>query len=126
MKTKLRVFLTCLVVAALSACGGSSSSGSSPPGVIPPPSAGAVTLEWTPPTTNNDGSTLVDLAGYKIYQSQTNSYAALQLVTTLTNPGLASYMVEGLAAGTYYFSVTAYNSSNSESDYSNLISMTVN
>lgn len=126
MNRIVKISVSALLICALYACGGSSGGTAAGPPVNQPPSTGAATLQWTPPTANSDGSTLVDLTGYKIYQSQTNSEASLQLVATLSTPGLASYMVEGLSAGTYYFSVTAYNSSNLESDYSNLVSVTVN
>ncbi len=126
MKRIVRNCVSALLIGSLYACGGSSGGTAAGPPVNQPPSTGAATLQWTPPTANSDGSTLVDLSGYKVYQSQTNSAANLQLVATLTTPGLASYMVEGLSAGTYYFAITAYNSSNLESDYSNLVSVTVN
>ena len=69
---------------------------------------GSATLSWTPPTQNSDGSPLVDLAGYKIYWgTASGSYTS---VVQLGNPGLATYVVDGLASGaTYYFAVSAFN-----------------
>jgi hypothetical protein len=43
----------------------------------------------------------------------------------LDNPGLASYVVENLAPGTYYFVVTALSSTGAESQFSNVASKTI-
>jgi hypothetical protein len=76
-----------------------------------------VTLSWTPPTQNADGTALSNLAGYKIkYGQQTGVYTN---EISIANPGIAAYMVEGLAPGTYYFVITAYNSKGVESTLSN-------
>ena len=49
-------------------CGGAGSGDtSSAAGPSPGSSSGTVTLSWTPPTQNVDGSYLTDLAGYNIY-----------------------------------------------------------
>jgi hypothetical protein len=83
----------------------------------PVAATGSATLSWTPPTTNIDDSTLVDLAGYRIkYGTSPGSYPN---VIDVTNEGLTSYVVENLSANTYYFVMTAYNSSNVESENSN-------
>jgi len=98
---------------------------SPPPAASPPPAptptpvpqARAATLEWTVPTTMTDGSTLADLAGYRIHYGK--SVRALDQVIEIRNPSLSSYMVENLAPGTYYFAVTAFTSHNHESERSN-------
>src|ERR1700686_4746433 len=66
-----------VVTGALAGCGGgaSSSTGSSPPvtsqspppAPAPTPTVGAAALSWTAPDQNTDGSTLTNLAGYRIY-----------------------------------------------------------
>lgn len=77
----------------------------------------SVTLTWTPPTENEDGTPLTNLAGYRIrYGSQSGNYTS---VVNLTNPGLATYVLGGLASGTYYVVISAYNQSGIESGYSN-------
>lgn len=79
-------------------------------------SLGSVTLSWTPPTENTDGTPLTDLAGYRIYWGDgSGSYPNS---VTLENPGLTTYVVENLAPGTYEFVATSYNSAGVESDYS--------
>jgi hypothetical protein len=94
--------------------------------VTAPASAGtsAVTLAWTPPTENVDGSTLVDLSGYKIHYGD----ASQQYSDTIavSNPGLTRYVIDALPPGTHYVAMTAYTSSGAESDYSGEVKVTVN
>jgi hypothetical protein len=79
-------------------------------------SLGSATLSWTPPTQNEDGTTLTDLAGYKLYWSTTpGSYTAS---ATIDNPSITSYVVDNLAPGTYEFVATAYNDAGVESRFS--------
>jgi hypothetical protein len=85
---------------------------------------GAATLHWTPPTSNTNGSTITNLAGYVISYG-TNS-ATLTTTVKLTNPGLTSYMISGLAKGTYYFAVSAYESTGATSSLSGKVSKTIN
>ena len=87
-------------------------------------SLGSVTLSWTPPTQNEDGTPLTDLAGYKIYWGTTPGVYPNSV--TLSNPGLTSYVVENLVPGTYEFVATSFNSAGMESVYSNPATRTVN
>lgn len=89
----------------------------------PPASSGTVTINWTPPTQNTDGSTLTNLAGYHIYYG--TSQSALTKVVNITNPGLASYVISNLSAATWYFSVTSLNSKGVESPRSASVSHVV-
>jgi hypothetical protein len=83
---------------------------------------GSATLTWTPPTQNTDGSPLTNLAGYKIYWgSSAGSYPSS---VTVNNPGLSSYVVDNLMPGTHFFAVTVFNSSGTESGFSNTASKT--
>lgn len=91
----------------------------------PPPSAGNATVSWAPPTQNTNGSTLTNLAGYRILYGKTRGGPYSSNIT-LTNPSLSTYVVENLTAGTYYFVVTARNSTGVESAYSNEASKTIN
>jgi hypothetical protein len=84
---------------------------------------GSATLSWTPPTRNTDGSTLTNLAGYRILYG--TSPSALTRTVQLANPGLSRYVVENLAAGTWYFSVRSYSSTGAESSGSNTASTTI-
>ena len=89
-------------------------------------SLGSVTLDWTPPTENDDGSDLVDLDGYKIYWRTMPGSGGYPNSVTLENEGLTSYMVENLAPGTYEFVATSFNTARVESVYSNPATKVVN
>jgi hypothetical protein len=86
-------------------------------------STGAATVSWMPPTEKIDGSPLLDLAGYRIYWGRTE-HSYTQSVT-LDNPGLTSYVVEQLTAGTWYFAATALDAAGMESRFSNVASKTI-
>ncbi|MEM6710405.1 MAG: putative Ig domain-containing protein [Pseudomonadota bacterium] len=80
-------------------------------------SLGSATLTWTPPTLNDDGSPLMDLAGYRLYWgTQPGVYTDS---VTINDPGISTFVVENLTPGTYEFVSTAFNASGVESRYSN-------
>jgi hypothetical protein len=90
------------------------------------PAAGAsgVSLTWSAPTQNSDGTPLTDLQGYKIhYGMQSQNYTG---AISVNNPTLTTYLVNSLPAGKYYFAVTAYNSAGLESPPSDEITATFN
>lgn len=83
-------------------------------GVAPAPTTGSVTLFWDAPTTNADGTPCTDLAGYKLYYgSGSRQYS---MVLDLGN--VTTHALDGLASGTYYFAVSAYDSAGNESELS--------
>jgi hypothetical protein len=88
-----------------------------------PPANGSATLSWTPPTQNTDGSTLSNLAGFRIQYG--SSPSALSQTIQVANPGIATYVVSGLSSGTWYFSVKAYTSSGAESANSTVVNKTI-
>ena len=77
----------------------------------------STTLSWTPPTQNEDGSALMDLAGYKIYWGTTPGQYTHSV--KIENAGMSSYVVENLTPGTYEFAATSFNMAGVESAYSN-------
>jgi hypothetical protein len=83
---------------------------------------GSATVNWTPPTTNTDGTSLMNLAGYRIYYG-TSASNLDKMVSA--NVGTTSYMVENLTPATWYFAVKAYTSSGTESDASNVATKTI-
>jgi hypothetical protein len=83
---------------------------------------GSATLSWVPPTENDDGTPLLDLAGYKVYWGQTKDFAYSK---TLGNPSVTSYIIEQLTPGTWYFATTAFNADGVESSHSNVASKTI-
>jgi len=82
-----------------SATGGAAANGGT--------ASGVARLSWDP--------ALAGAAGFKVYYgTSSGSYS------TSINVGLVpGYSVSGLAPGTYYFAVTAYDASGNESLYSN-------
>ena len=84
---------------------------------------GSATLYWIDPTRNTDGTPLTNFAGIRIYYG--NSSASLSHVVQIPGATTTSYTVGNLAAGTWYFGATAYNSAGSESGLSQIGSKTV-
>jgi len=86
-------------------------------------------LSWTAPTQNTDGSTLTNLAGYRIYRGNSagavaSSYPA-NPAQQIANPATLTHTFTGLSPGTYYFAVSAYASSGAESALSAVGSKTI-
>jgi len=86
-------------------------------------SNGGATLSWTPPTQNTDGTSLSNLAGYRI--SYGTNASAMTGTIQVSNPGVSSYVISNLSPGTYYFAVRAYTSNGTESGNSNVQSKTI-
>lgn len=86
-------------------------------------SLGSVTLSWTAPTENEDGTPLTDLAGYRIYWGMTSGTYPNSV--TIDNPGLMTYVIDNLAPGTYEFVATSFDATGVESAYSNPATMIV-
>jgi hypothetical protein len=85
---------------------------------------GSAMVSWTAPTANTDGSTLANLASYRVHYGRAST--SLDQFVAVNNPGLTSYTVEGLGTGVWYFAVIAVNANGSESDLSNVAMKTVN
>src|SRR6266849_6837678 len=86
-----------------------------------PAQAAQVQLAWDAPTQAN-GTPVPNLAGYKLYYgSQSGQYQ-----TTVPVGMTTTYTVTNLSAGqTYYFAVKAYDSTGTESAFSNEVSVTL-
>jgi len=89
----------------------------------PPPTTGTATLSWTQPTHNTDGSPITGLAGYHIYYGTNESNPSQRI--DLTGATATAYVVQGLAPGTYYFTVVAYNDAGIDSPDSNVAVKTI-
>lgn len=79
------------------------------------PGKDSITVNWVAPTLNDDGTPLTDLAGYKIYYS--NSPAMSQNQVKDVKPGSVNSAVlgPGLAPGTYYIVMNSYTAASIES-----------
>jgi Calx-beta domain len=89
----------------------------------PAPTTGEATLSWVRPTLYTNGSPMTDLAGYKIYYGKSST--ALTGVIQVTSPSTVEFEISSLGAGTWYFSVSAYNSEAVESERSAVASKTI-
>lgn len=78
--------------------------------------AGPVTLTWTAPTENTDGTPLTDLAGFRIYYGSQPSGPYDQQTGDI-GAAESSYQIT-LPAGGWYFVATAFNAAGVESEYS--------
>jgi len=85
---------------------------------------GSVTLSWTPPTQNEDGSPLTNLRGFRIYYGM--SAADLNTMAEIPNAGVTTAVVENLSPATWYFGVKAYTTDGVESSFSNVANKQVN
>jgi hypothetical protein len=84
---------------------------------------GSVTLQWTAPTENTNGTPLTNLAGYWIYYG--TSANALTKSVQITNPGIVSYVLQNLSPGTWYFALSSYTNAGVQSSTSPVASTTV-
>jgi PKD repeat protein len=73
-------------------------------------------LSWNAPSYNDDGTLITDLEGYNVYYGiETGIYTK-----TIDVGNVTTYQLGGLTEGlTYFFVVTAYDTSGNESGYSN-------
>jgi fibronectin type 3 domain-containing protein len=103
------------IVFAFDTSGNTSAASAQVSATVPAAAAGFFeTIAWSAPTANTDGSTLKDLAGYKVYVgTSSRKYSSVHSAGNVTQ-----YTVGPLAAGTYYFCVTSCDSSGNESPYS--------
>lgn len=86
------------------------------PDPVPDPASGSVTLSWTAPTENEDGSVLTDLAGFRLYWGTTSG--SYPNSVTINDKDATTYVVDNLSSGTYEFVATSFNTSGVESRFS--------
>jgi hypothetical protein len=84
---------------------------------------GSTTLSWSAPTKNTDGSSLTNLAGYRVYYGTTAGTYTHSV--QLPNKSMTSVVIEGLTPARWYFAVKAYNTSGITSAYSGSVSKLV-
>lgn len=80
---------------------------------VTPFASSSVTISWTPPTQNTDGSMLTNLAGYYIYYG--SNYASFTNSLQLSNPALTSWVMSSLDSTDIYFAMSAYSATGAES-----------
>lgn len=105
-----------LLLTTLSACGGE----------LTVEETISATLTWTPPTARMSGATLLssEISSYRAYYGTSSGvYTLTKDVATSSCSSTCSTTISGLS-GTYYFVVTATDTSGNESGYSNEVSKT--
>ena len=91
--------------------------------VAPPPVSSKAELNWTAPTQNEDGSALTNLAGYKVRYGQ--ALGALDKVLDVPSAATTRVIIDGLTAGTWYFTVASYTNTGVESAPTGAVSKTI-
>jgi hypothetical protein len=115
--------LVVLPIACAVAAVGCSDGGSAPAEPPAAVSSSTATLEWSRPWSNEDGSALTDLAGYKVYYGP-EEYTP-DHVLDVRGANVSKAEIQGLARGTWYFAITSYNSAGVESVKSGVVSTTL-
>lgn len=129
-KTLARLLLAVSFTLLLDACGGPSSGGVVPTqGIVSGNTSGATTpssnvttgafsLSWTAPIDRADGTPLAlsEIAGYRVHYGKTKGSYPNHI--NITNGSLQSATLNGIPVGTYYVSMSTYDSSGLESSYS--------
>ncbi|MDD2321566.1 MAG: fibronectin type III domain-containing protein [Geobacteraceae bacterium] len=116
--------LSMVVMVSVSGCGSGSGDGSflfgGDDAAKRKVTVGSATLAWEAPV-NSDGTPMTNVAGYNVhYGTSSGSYRY-----KVDNGMLTTCTISGLSRGTYYFSVTCYDASGSESSFSNETSKTI-
>jgi hypothetical protein len=122
--------LGALVISAiLAGCGGSTQSGGSVSDASTSSSsssvatADSVTLSWSAPTENTNGSALTNLTGYIIYYG--TSASAMTQTIDINTVGMLTYVVDNLSAGNWYFQIVAVNAAGVQSSPSATVSVSI-
>jgi len=82
-----------------------------------------ITLDWTPPTENVDGTALTDLQGYNVWYGFGSGGYTQSINIMDSGASSFTFPVNGVASGTQIFvAMTAYDFEGNESAYSNEVS----
>ena len=121
MNRKLIVTAVAVLFAiCLGACGELTTIDGAVPEVPGDGGSNSLMLSWTAPTTNEDGSPLEDLAGYRIYYgNESGNYFYVAEIGNSTAAKLSN-----LSDKSWYVVVTAYDFFGNESSFSNEINYT--
>jgi len=107
-------FLPLILIAGCGGGGGGSSSGGGSvagSGIT----TKSITLSWASPETNDDGSPIDDLAGFKVFYGK----GSKNYMNSVDVGSLNEATINNLTTGTWCFSTTAYDFSGNESSPSN-------
>lgn len=93
-----------------------------------PATNSTLSIVWTKPTLNTDGSALTDCSGYNVYYD--TSSAAVSSATAIPKTSIPScntlsYVSPGVAAGTWYVAISTLSTSGGEGNKSNQANITL-
>jgi hypothetical protein len=83
----------------------------------------SATLKWDPPTTNEDGSPLTGLRGFRVYYGVDQTQLTNRV--EIANADITSATIEDLEPAKWYFAVRAYTDDGTESRRSNVVSKSI-
>ena len=94
------------VLPLIASCSGQAGSIHPPAGAAS--TGGTLTVSWSPPTRNADGTPVTELTGYTIYYGRGSK--AYEKSMSIDNPSATQAVIHGLQPGVdYYFAVAAHN-----------------
>ena len=96
----------------IASCSGQ--TGSNPPPAGAAGTGGTLTVSWSAPTKNADGTPATDLTGYTILYGLGPKAYSMRM--SIDNPSTTKAVIHGLHPGAdYYFVVTAHNAAGQQS-----------
>jgi hypothetical protein len=84
---------------------------------------GVATLKWQPPTLNENGEPLTDLAAYHVLYGRSEN--DLRYSMRINDPSQSTVVVNGLGNGKWYFSIVAVNEHGKASKPSNVVTKVI-
>jgi hypothetical protein len=87
------------------------------------PAFGSARISWVAPVRYRDGSPLTNIAGYQIYYGTRAD--DLTNTQTVNDSGATSATITGLAPGTWYFAVSAFDDLNAMSENSVVVAKSI-
>lgn len=132
--------LVILLSTVISGCSGEGAFSVPSDSTGPVGGTGVVALSWESPMTNTDGSCISDMAGYRVFYGnssgnylyqktvpvETLSCTATGAATSCGSVETCTYSVDSLSQGQWYFAVSSYGSSGTNSALSNEASDAIN
>lgn len=121
MRKLFQLICVTVLLTLLAACGGQGSTSTGSTASQETVSPDNVNLSWAAPSTRADGSYLpiTELAGYRVYMGTSDNN--LQPLVDLNDESITNYTVSNLPAGSYYFTVSAYDIEGLESGFSSVV-----
>ena len=124
----MRTLRTFVIVFALSMLAVTCPESIPTPTPVPPSASITIansSIYWSIPTTNTDGSSLVDLGGFKVYAGTTSgTYTTIYKIND-PSVNFVNLNIFLSLPGTYYVSLSSYDLQNLEGPQSSEISFTV-